>query len=1158
MKLQHPARGRAQRLAGALALLLAGCGSSASSESDGFAVVGSSVAPGDTWKLNRAIDVEFNEDVDFSTVSLNTIQLTSLSGGPTLGRFQLLDPRTVRFLPACPTEADSSDAGLAPGRSYLLNVLASQAGAVTVRSTSGEPLRRGRTVDFHTPASEDPRVLFADTVSGPPTARLRGRAGVAADDPDATYLELGGDAAKRVYFEWDGSQGGVLELPGFDVPINHYSIPENRIAVVLHVNQPVSPDERNVSSELLRLEYRADDRWVPIPSDVELLANCTDTGAVVRITPRGLLPQGRELRLDIRQGFSDLTGDRTPTDVTNLATMRTAVSFDPGTSDPGDDGDEVLEPFLVGAEDDEASLEDRFVPLPTPRADWGRGRLQSAFDFAGTGGPGGNFDWHLPFAQDVVLDTTIDQIVGGPGGAPVRTQTVIHGVVDIRNLVIPATSTLVINGPNPCTILASGTIDVYGTILVSGASAKSVDTLGTTNQPEPGAAGQGGGGRGGTGSYLTTQSTPRGGSGTGAYGVAGLGGQGGETGYGEGGGDIRRGAGGGGAAFGPDCFYRWSGGPFSPGTPSELVRCQELIGMDAEPGFGGGVDPGRGAESKAERAAGGRIGAGIFYDDDGENDFLGTLLTADGRLVIGELDRLWAGGGGGAGGDAVTGSSFPRDPFTVAGDEKGAGGGGGAGGLALLAIGEITLHPGGRIVAEGGQGGGGEDVLRRIGGGSGGGAGGHVVLSSANHISISGYDEVSFGTWYHDLPDGHQARAISVLGGGGGTGHNNKGGSELTGVRIPWRCDAIPNPYYLQEDVDGDGCIDFNPPGNDIGESMPDGTRCEPLEECQEPMPDRTDPLGTVLGCGGDGGPGLIQLHVSDPALDLRFPELPGLSYGIEGPGAVDASLFFSPPPVGWNGPEVAAHRSIPFFGALSTAQSKWIPLGLARLGPEGETPVRFFFDGTDPADGSVLREGGRQRLADPILGPAQLGAGEPPYLADERTIVFDASRLADDVYARNPNLTRLFSVKLEDGADPGNFALHSVESAAYDAGTGRLRLTVSTEGPALADFGAAGAVAASLIPNHFLVSTSGEQGSYPDGTLITVGFEATTADAEGNPSAAGATGFVTDIGALTDDALDYRFFRFRIEFNLDTEDGSVDLSTPRPSLFFFRVPFRF
>jgi hypothetical protein len=344
----------------------------------------------------------------------------------------------------------------------------------------------------------------------------------------------------------------------------------------------------------------------------------------------------------MREGFGDLVGDKTLLDAVNFARMETQTAFDPGTTTPGDGVDELLESFLT---DD---LEDKTAAFAIPPADWGDGVLAASFPFGGNGGPLGNFDWFIPPGVEFILDTTSTTITGGPGGDPTSQQAVINGVVNVRDLFVPANSALRIQGPKICTILATGSVTIEGAVSVNGASNRGVGTLGTANLPEPGAAGNGGGGRGGTGSFLTNQSTPRGGRGSGPFGISSGGGDGGESAYNSSTDpNVRRGAGGGGGSFGPDVYYRFVGNP----TPE--VRCQEVVGLDGEPGFGGGVEPGKGAESQTDRAQGGSLGVRPFFDGNPANDFFGKMLAADGTLVVGELDGVWAGGGGGAGGDAI-------------------------------------------------------------------------------------------------------------------------------------------------------------------------------------------------------------------------------------------------------------------------------------------------------------------------------------------------------------------------------------------------------------------------------------------------------------------------------------------------------------------------
>mgnify|MGYP006966864782 CR=1 FL=1 len=835
---------------------VAGCGGGVSSGSGAsgsqFSVVGVNVLQGMEWKLNRPIDVTFSHDVDFATVTMNTINIVDPMGRAATGVFTFptlpdgtIDTRTVRFQPNCPRLADFSDAGLVPATSYRLTVLGSDAGGVTVRSTDGDNLKVGVLVNFATPNSSDPLALFLDTVPGPPSVRLRGSSGVAADDLDACYVDVGG---QRVYFQLRLSdQTGRIP---FELPLNHYSIPENQVSVVVHFNQPVNATPTNIDPAYVSIQYFTGLVWTDIQSDMDLFENCTETGAALRMIPRGILPQDSPLRVVVRQGFADLTGDSISSDLTKFAMADTVQAGKPNPLFPGignPEVDEVLETFTLGGTQ-LGSLEDTTAAFEVPRADWGGGELKASFDFGGTGGPGGDFDWHLPPGVDVILNTISDTITGGPGGAPTGTQAVINGVIDIRNMLIPQSTRLIIQGPNTCTILATGTVIILGEVSVRGADNPGVGTLNTTNQPEPGAKGNAGGGDGGTGSFLTSQSTPQGGTGQGAFNVPNGGGLGGESSYAKANKDARRAAGGGGGVFGPDIFYDYNGN-----NGNTLVPVQTLVGLDGERGAGGGAD-GLGAVSQSERAQGGAPGPSPFIDLSADNNFYGTKLLSTGALVTGELTQTWAGAGGGGGGDACNSDTFPTTPFTVQGDEKGAGGGGGGGGLKILAIGEIIVGSStaaGSLAAEGGSGGGGESARQfdRIGGGSGGGAGGHLVVSSADKITIYGF-ALDAGSWYNDDNNmlNHSPRAISAVGGQGGCGHNSWGGSNEYGP-TPWRCDRIPweNLPFNDQPPMGLGCF----------KSLPDS---EDLEE------------GPVLGAGGDGSPGLIQFHVPDPEMNLRFP----------------------------------------------------------------------------------------------------------------------------------------------------------------------------------------------------------------------------------------------------------------------------------------------
>ena len=279
----------------------------------------------------------------------------------------------------------------------------------------------------------------------------------------------------------------------------------------------------------------------------------------------------------------------------------------------------------------------------------------------------------------------------------------------------------------------------------------------------------------------------------------------------------------------------------------------------------------------------------------------------------------------------------------------------------------------------------------------------------------------------------------------------------------------------------------------------------------------------------------------------------------------------------------------IPFFGRESTSQSVWLPLGLARVGPDGvfdvgtagSNAVRFFFEGTDPDDGTILRDGSAQEDPDPLIGPDPLGAtGTTPYIAEDGfTMVFDASGLADDVFKRNPQICREYVILFEGAQGDTEVP---VTSGAYDPATDTLHLTAAGA-QSLTEIVGGEAPMVSLIPYFLRVSTADTTGVYPSGSEITVSFESTYADPDGNPvprqlcPPGVADKFVTDASELGDpidvfatngdgspncdtivDTVEPDFVRFRVHFNLNTGTGGVDQNTPRPAIEFFRMPFRF
>jgi hypothetical protein len=1126
-------RGRLAGLLGLCALFVAACGGGGGGST--MTLVGLSVSQDATWPLNRPIDFTFSEAVDFATVDSSTIAIRQPDDGtPAVGTFRLVAPNVVRFQPRCPLLANLSDSGLEPSPSTSETIhcsvtVAGGSGGPTVRGLSGATLEQGQPVEFRTPLADAPLdQLFVDTAVGGPQPLVRG-VNAAADAIVASRIQLGLDPGEVVYFARNTS--GDVELEGgFLVPLNLYSDTSTQVAVIVELNQAVNPSATNISQARVRLQFEVtpgSGDWQDVSVDLALIANCSTSGSTLRLVPRGILPQDRRLRVVLQPEFQDIVGSSNPNVDDSLPMQTRLVDFsaiDP--LEPNQGADEVYEDFLFGA-DVPTSLEDGEAAFSEARAEWGDDRLIAGFPFDGTGGPGGNFDLHIQVGSPTVFDTTSTTFFGGPDGVITATQTAVNGRLDLRNLVVPEGATFLIQGPNPAVILATGSIQCDGRILAIGSGNRGVVTLLTTNIPEPGAAGQAGGGRGGAGSPLTTQNSPSGQRGFGAFDVPGGGGQGGESGYSAGPGDginQRRPGGGGGGTFGPDVID-----PQPPASCSASVPRPDnnIIGLDAEQGFPGG-SMGFGALHPGQRAVGGLPGPRPFFDLDPDNDFYGRMITADGSVLAGELLRPWAGAGGGGGGDAVKGGAFPGTEFNPGSAEKGAGGGGGGGSLRILCLGDVVVGPRGSIDVGGGCGGGGENTngVNRVGGGSGGGSGGHLMIEVAGRVDLSAV----LGTFPFAAVTNPDVGLLAA-GGQGGAGAANAGGS-----------------------------------GQDPG---------NPTPVCKDSVASNSCPIpggqGSVECAGGDGGPGVIQLHVGSLA-DIVPPLLGNLFSKGQRPMNCTGSNFniikndgvIKPPPLGSPANVKTANtttgwaRLVPSFGQLSRAQSVWIPLGEAgtRPGMDPAEALEFFFGGTDTLDGLVQRTGSSVSELPPILGTG-LGSGSVLTISNQaRTAVVSANGLTDDVYQRNPAMLRSFLLRIfPSGGGPER--VFDVASATYDPDTERFSLTVDETGQPLlgllnSDF--------ELRPRFFRVRTSGIIDQLPSSATVKIEFQATEETLTGAPdeTAGVPSPWTPDITTLNANA-DWKFVRFRVLFDIQADGITpLDASTPKPALEFLRMPFRF
>jgi hypothetical protein len=1094
----------ASTLAPAVLALLASC-SGGGGGGEVFGVESINVPAGGTWQINRPIRIAFTAPVDFKTVSLNTINVRQVGGGPSAGEFYLESPNVVVFQPRCPTLADLSDAGLQPGGiDYELNVLGIDKKApLTVKSASGTGLSQGDVRKFTTPDSTVALDLFFDSKVGPPIPIVRTNS-PADQTVDACYIELGGDPANKVYFRIDSNGVGNLD-PLQSLPLNRLSELDEQVALMLHFNQAVDPSATNIDVSRLSWQFDAaagggPAQWTNLSTEIELVANCTQFGALIRIEPLGILPPDTDLRVVVAPEFSDIVGQVNLLSQSNFA----RASTDPAPVAPAPLPDQFLDGFASSAAlDSEAG----FAEPPAVVQD---GKLAASFSFTGTGGTNGEFDWRIPAGQTLIFSTDSQIIVGGPNFIPQYSVTVVGGVVDVRNMRIEAGGTLKVQGTKPLTILASGFVEILGTLDIRGTDSKGVVTLNTTNIPEPGAPGNAGGGRGGTGSPLTTASSPKGGNGFGAFNAADGGGVGGETGWTNFNQqvDSRRGAGGGGGTFGAN---QPQTGAASLGTWD-----QSFIGLDAEAGFTNLDVNCNGASSGLPGPFGGAAGPSPFSDSKTNNNFWGQAVVGS-TLIQGELNKTWAGAGGGAGGDAAFvpgGGSFPAIPFEPTGNEKGGAGGGGGGSLQIMALGNIVFGVNGKILCRGGSGGGGENTsfVNRVGGAGGGGSGGHVILQTAGVIDMT----LSAGGSNSGATIGTMLGGILASGGQGGAGKSDLGGATLEGTG---KQDTFPQ---------NDAC----PPALNGNAYPTSGTNA-----CK----------GHVDGAGGDGGPGMVQLHTPNGLTSVLLPVGKTISDVIK------------PRPQFFDG----SGKLVPTFGQLSRAQSVWIPLGEGGFEKSAGTfkSVTFTLEGIDPLTGLVLDDGsGGVQLVPSILpGAALVSAPGVPSLSEARTIVLSAAGI-DPEYAfvlDNPTQLQNFLVRLEEGTSGGNF---DVVSASYDAANQRLTLVTDPEGPSMsASFGLG--AQATLHPAFFRVYSDGTPDLLPVSSTVTILVQATEADpVTGLPDPAAVTGFVTDVADLNTDPNNsqFRFVRYQVLFDIDATGGGLSADAPIPSIDFLRLPFRY
>lgn len=470
---------------------------------------------GQTWQLNRPIEITFSRAVNFASVTAASLSIYQQStNAPALGHYTLVNSKTIQFQPACPTS--TTPPGLAPGGlTYVISIPASSTPtSTTISSSDGTSLKSGKTLTFKTPIPANPNdpfdpSLYYDTkVNQGPQVIL-----VPPDDPNVP---------KIVTTHSDGTVTTTNFVNG-SVPPNKFVGPS--VYFLFTFNQPILPSPANVSSTNLLLQFEdlaaGPGVYSNVPCSLDLISNCVNGLAKLKVTPLGLLPAGRRLRFVVQPSFSDIKGETNffATPVPSLALTEPVVQ---GPATP--DYDAIIEDFTSTANLD---LNAEFA---IPDANWGaQNSLEAAFSFGGQESP---LELVVNNGQEIVIDTssTVLQLLD-PLGSPVQV-SFSGGNIYLRRLTVRTGGRIRGQGPNPLRFYVNETVRIEnnGFIQVNGASGKDIATLLTAAAfTEPGGAGQCGGGDGGTGNPVTSQSTPKGGPGFGPFNSPSGGGDGGES-----------------------------------------------------------------------------------------------------------------------------------------------------------------------------------------------------------------------------------------------------------------------------------------------------------------------------------------------------------------------------------------------------------------------------------------------------------------------------------------------------------------------------------------------------------------------------------------------------------------------------------------------------
>jgi hypothetical protein len=1159
--------------------LLAGCGPGSTVQigPDGtvfnaggsFLAEGTNILEGMSWQLNRPIRIEFNHAVDPTSISFGSIQIRAMDPGsvttPVTGTFELeagTGGRVILFRPACPTDNENSNGAFLPGGYTYELFLPTQSSSPTVlRDTEGHSLELGLSRTFVTPQPSQPQ--FLDRVAGPPVAT------------SVTFPE----------------------------GLNLFSDPNPVVSI--RFNQAIDGRDTNLNTNNLQLLYADDEIGTAgansfsadnqLPGNLVLIENCGDNGALVEFRITGILPVNRNLSLRLGPAFTDLVGQaNTSTLVIGSHATPTlgALYNDPTWTETDLAADEFRDDFET------AAYIDQDVPLSVPAARLGNGFVSAGFDYPGSFVSEDN-DFTLLYGANGVIITDSQSVFTDSNN---RQHTVQNGVLNVNDFTIASGATLRGRGNNPLVIYATGTVDISGTLDVSGNNATWPTSLNSPQFVEGGAAGECGGGRGGDASQNGTAETLRAEDGDGPFGQEGGGGGGGEGGFNADfsntgltglNGTMVGGGGGGGFARTMNESVLWADWPTGNGdwrpynvdnagpdhktsrhtamvltNPSDYSDFGYAI-FGSEPGIRGtmastgtpGVEKIRGMEDGLEdNSAMGNtydppwttgmtepinfdFGSPTAGPDRGEAGPSVFSTASNDRRFLKDFygSRLMADG------SVNTGSLLA--PWAGSG-------GGGSGDSMLIEVwdrdGDGTVdplddfYPVVPFQRSGGNSSDGWDTYRK--GAGGGGGGGQLIIMAIGNIKIGSSAEIKAngGIGFSGESLIYSDQGISGSGGGSG-GHiilATSGKLDLSAIDVGTANTAADVPNLTQVN-------NIQAFGGRRGWAGPDIVN--PSDGNQTFATSR----------GGAGANGIIQIHVPNPKLDVIWH--PNAATGI--------ALFLAEDPVPTDHAEevfdlISAPRAyclVPFYSSQSRFVSKWIDTGAAelRLGAPDNYPNYghnlLKFDGISTASllqGRVLKTGDN---VTPLADVATGSTSAVTFTAYTLTIPdADTVFAATPLYLRSPNLLVGYDI-LPDSTGATSF---EVVDVAYNATTKVMVLTTSTlDGPMTFALNGANPTW-SMKKKFFRVATSGQKDYLPSSTNVYVQFQVADEDPAnpnmpGDPIGTGDTFWHQDLTASNPiDVVGHRFIRYRVTFDANAGSGTMDLSSPLPLIEYIKIPF--